>query len=149
MSADDMISGKSRLSDKWGSIAMQAGFLAIPTTLLRHQHRIGLSPLELNVVLQILKHWIETENLPHPSKVGIAAAIGVNSRTVQRCLSQLQRRGLISRVAGQTGRGHTPRYKISGLVHAITMAMHEVDEVTTNETLRYAPRALSAPSSRK
>jgi Helix-turn-helix domain len=85
--------------EKWGD-ALNAGFQLVPDVLLKHQSRLGLSPVDLAVLLNVLMHWWFAEQLPFPETFLIARRMGVGQRTVQRSLQRLEQLGLIERVKG-------------------------------------------------
>ena len=86
--------------EKWGD-ALSAGFQLVPDVLLKHQDRLGLTPVDLVVLLNVLMHWWFADQLPFPKTALIARRMGVGQRTVQRSLQRLEQRGLIERVKGQ------------------------------------------------
>lgn len=86
--------------EKWGD-ALNAGFQLVPDVLLKHQSRLGLTPADLVVLLNVLMHWWFADQLPFPKTALIARRMGVAQRTVQRSLQRLEHHGLIERVKGQ------------------------------------------------
>jgi DeoR/GlpR family transcriptional regulator of sugar metabolism len=77
--------------------------------------------VQLNVLLQLADHWWEAERLPFPSKVTIAARMGVTPRHVQRYLTALAEAGLIRRIAryGTQGGQLNNAYDLGGLVEKL------------------------------
>ncbi|MFQ3245582.1 MAG: DNA-binding MarR family transcriptional regulator [Arenicella sp.] len=62
------------------------------------------------VLLNVLMHWWEADNLPHPGASMIATRMGVDKRTVERSLKKLQKKGIIVRLAKeQDHRGQSIR----------------------------------------
>ena len=114
----DRKSEGGRLEQKWGKLAIQAGWLGLPSVLLQRQQALGLDPLDLNILLQIADHWWERENLPYPSKKSIAKRIGVDPRTVQRRIAQMEKDRLIQRIPRHhsTGGSKTNIYSFEGLI---------------------------------
>jgi hypothetical protein len=51
--------------EKWGD-ALNAGFQLVPDVLLKHQSRLGLNPVDLVRLLDVLMHWWFAEQLPFP-----------------------------------------------------------------------------------
>lgn len=98
---------------KWTRVMMDAGWTAIPSIILEHQKALGLDPLDLNILLQLAKHWWQANNPPHPSKRRIAEAIGIDPRTVQRRITRLENVGLIRREAR---RGKSNACHFDGLI---------------------------------
>ena len=104
----------------WGTAVTtgETGFTPVPDILLRSQERMRLTPMELVVLLNVLMHWWEPGDWPHPRISAISDRIGTTPRTVQRAIRTLQDKGLLvhrlpeKRRAGGTIR----RYDLSGLV---------------------------------
>jgi len=88
---------------------IERGYSKIPTILLWGQAKLGLTPEELNVLLQLISHRWYVGNDPHPSKDAIAGRMRKHPRTVQSYLTRLEQKGLIRRIerSGQT-RGKMP-----------------------------------------
>jgi DNA-binding MarR family transcriptional regulator len=85
------------IAERWGS-AVDAGFVAVPNSLVRAQDKLGLSPTDLVVLLNIIMHWWHRDRRPSPRSTAIAKRTGVGHRTVQRSLNKLVKKGLIARV---------------------------------------------------
>jgi DNA-binding MarR family transcriptional regulator len=84
------------IASRWG-VAVDAGFVAVPNALLRAQDKLGLSPTDVVVLLNILMHWWHRDRLPRPRTTAIAKRSGIGHRTVQRSLSKLEKQGLLQR----------------------------------------------------
>lgn len=84
--------------EKWGKANIDAGWTCIPNILIRRQRTLGLTALDLNILLHLLSFWWEDENLPHPSKETLAKAIGVTASTIQRRIRQMEGGGLLRRI---------------------------------------------------
>lgn len=87
---------------KYGEASL-AGFQAVPDLLLKHQNDLGLSPTDLTVLLNVLMHWWYPDQKPFPRSTTIARRMGVNPRTVQRSLQQLEKLNLLTREKGDKG----------------------------------------------
>jgi hypothetical protein len=46
-----------RNEEKWTAPLMDAGWTAIPSIILDKQHALGLDPVDVNILLQLAKHW--------------------------------------------------------------------------------------------
>lgn len=90
--------GQKASSKKWGKAVLGLGFCVIPSLLLRAQARLGISPVQLVILLHIIDHWWYAEQLPFPSKASIASRCNLSSRQVQRYLTELEDRGYLKRV---------------------------------------------------
>lgn len=107
---------------KWSKTLMDAGWTAIPSVILDRQQAIGLTAVDLNILLHIAKHWWKAGDLPFPGKKSIAACIGVTPRTVQRRIAAMEAGGLIKRVARRSSLGgqKTNAYDFAGLIEEVT-----------------------------
>ena len=106
--------------EKWSKPLMAPGWMAMPSVIIERQNALGLSPLDLNIILQIGTYWWTPDNKPHPSKKSIATAIGVKPRTVQRRIASMEHHGLIHREERRIkGKGSkTNVYHFDGLIKA-------------------------------
>jgi DNA-binding MarR family transcriptional regulator len=73
------------------------GWTAIPTTLLFMQEELDISPLGLNILMNLVVHWWEREETPFPSQSALAYRMGVSQRSVQREIAKLCKQGLIAK----------------------------------------------------
>lgn len=99
---------------------MDAGYTIIPYVILDRQDALGLTPVEVNVLMQLANRWWQPDNLPHPSKLAIAKRMGVSEKTVQRAIRRLESAGLIQRKERHNPktRGQlTNYYDFTGLIH--------------------------------
>ena len=74
----------------------------------------------MNILLHLATYWWTPDNKPHPSKVTIARAVGVEPRSVQRRIASLEKAGFIrreeQRIPGQGSK--TNKYHFDGLIAA-------------------------------
>src|SRR5260221_14701929 len=82
--------------EKWGEPFVDAGWTLIPSTILERQRALELDPVDLNILLQLARHWWQAGNPPRPAIKTIAECIGKSVSTVQRRLKKLERDGLIT-----------------------------------------------------
>lgn len=103
---------------KWGISVMKLGFCMVPSLLLRAQHRLGLNPTQLAVLLQLCDFWWEESRKPFPSKERLSERLGLSPRQVQRYIAELENVGLVRRVEriGSHGGKLSNIYDLSGLV---------------------------------
>jgi predicted transcriptional regulator len=80
---------------KWGLELVDAGWTMVPSTILECQHLLGLDSVDLNILLQIAKHWWKADDPPWPSIKSIAERIGKSPSTIQRRITKLNKSGLI------------------------------------------------------
>jgi predicted transcriptional regulator len=103
---------------KWSKELMDAGWVAFPSILLEKQQAIGLSAVDVNIILHLASYWWTAENKPHPSKSTIAEAIGVTPRTVQRRIAAMEHAGLLRREERRISKegSKTNLYHFDGLI---------------------------------
>jgi hypothetical protein len=107
------------VTSKWGT-AIDAGFQQVPDVLIRTQSQIGLSPLDLAILLNLTMHWWDKDNLPWPRPSVIAKRIGVSTRTIERRIAKMTDDGLIRRLPREKSDGPTiRRFDLSGLVRRL------------------------------
>ncbi len=109
------------VADKWGADVVAArhhGFVQLPDALIRYQAELQLSPMELCVLLHVLRFWWRADEYPHPPISLLAREIGVSRRTVERAVVSLERKGLVVRgPSEQKGMGGPTvrRFQFDGL----------------------------------
>ncbi len=45
----------------WGKPVLSHGYTAIPSILIQAQSRLGITPLQMNIIIQLLDYWLEPE----------------------------------------------------------------------------------------
>lgn len=83
---------------KWSRPVCKAGYTIIPTLLLTKQDELGLDPVDMNILLQLVCHWWKADKLPFPSKAKLARRLGVDASTIRRHVADLETRGFLKRV---------------------------------------------------
>jgi DNA-binding HxlR family transcriptional regulator len=109
----------SKIDQRWGKEIIEGiGFTAIPSVILERQEALGLEPVDLNLILQLVFHWRERDRLPYPSKATLARRIGVSARTVQRRIAALEARGFVHRHERKNRHGgnDSNEYSLEGLI---------------------------------
>jgi predicted transcriptional regulator len=111
------------IQEKWGT-ALEAGFQVVPNILIRAQNQLGLDPVDVVVLLNLMAHWWEKTALPFIAPSRIARRMNVTTRTVERHLKKLEKSGFLRRCAPQrTGDGlYTRTYDLQPLVTALQRA---------------------------
>lgn len=106
------------LEKRWGAKVWAVGFTGVPSLLIQGQHRLGLSPVQMNVLLQLLDHWWRRGNMPFPAKKTIAERMGMTPRYIQQIIKELEGDQFVKRKFRKTGVGDwdTNVYDLSGLV---------------------------------
>ena len=122
---------------------------AIPSILIQAQSRLGITPLQMNIIMQLLDYWREPERRPFPTKKDIAGRIGVTDKTIQTNIRQLEQAGLIRREQRKTASGdwNSNIYHMDGLVERI--AQLEPDFTKAREARREAKRRAETPKGRR
>jgi Helix-turn-helix domain len=102
---------------------MTLGYTVIPNLLLQGQGRLGISPVQLNVIVQLIQHWWDAGSDPFLQKDTIARRMGKSPRQIQRYLTELEEAGLIKRIP--RFKGHKAQtsnaYGLDGLVAKLTL----------------------------
>jgi len=95
------------LVQKWGEPSLGMGWTAIPTTLIFLQNQLGITPLGMNILLNLVAHWWDANEKPYPAQESLATRIGVSKRSIQREMGTLIERGLLSKKQSSTNH---PKY---------------------------------------
>ena len=111
-----------RNEEKWSPRLMEAGWTVLPSIILEKQHALGLDPIDVNILLQLARHWWYADNRPHPSKASIAECLGVDRSTVRRHIAAMEHAGLIRREARfkKSGGQENNAYHFDGLIKEAT-----------------------------
>jgi len=117
--------------EKWSPNLVDAGWTLVPSIILEQQQALGLDPLDVNVLLQIARHWWIPGQPPYPSIATIAECVGRSVDTVQRRITSLKERGIIevehrfNKYGGQT----SSAYSFDGLIEKATpYAIDRIEE---------------------
>lgn len=133
-------------ADKWGEAVIKQGYSMIPSLLLRAQRRLGINPTQLAILLQIADFWWDEGRKPYPSKQTLADRLGLKERQVQRHIAELEKAGLVTRVArfdSKTRARTTNTYDLTGLVARLQQLEPEFRLV--EEENRQRRRAVQMP----
>ncbi len=124
---------------KWTKTLMKAGWTCMPNVIIERQQVLGLDAIDINILMHLASYWWTPDNLPHPSKKTIAAAMGVDPRTVQRRIAAMESSRFIRREQRRRrGMGSlTNRYHFDGLIKAATpYAKEKIEEIKQREAER-------------
>ncbi len=88
--------GDSVAYQKFGEAAI-GGFQVVPDILLKRQGELGLTNVELVVLLNILMHWWTPGKNPYPRPSTIAHRMNSSTRTIQRAIAALEEKRLLLR----------------------------------------------------
>lgn len=114
---------------KYGKKVIDIGFCVVPSLILRAQQRLRISPGQLNVLLQLLDYWWDSQRKPYPSKKTLGERIGRGPRQVQRYIEQLEKMGYVKRIIRRGEKNSTNVYDLSGLVEKLKELEPEFREV--------------------
>jgi predicted transcriptional regulator len=106
---------------KWSKTLMESGFTVFPSVILERQKALGLTPLEVNILLFLCTFWWTKDGRPRPAIGTIAEAVGRSPRHVTRIITGLVDAGLIERHQRsykETG-NLTNEYSFDGLIHEV------------------------------
>jgi hypothetical protein len=111
-----------RNEEKWSTDLMDAGWTVFPSIILEKQQALGLDAIDVNILMQLARHWWRRDNPPHPSKKAIAACIDVDPSTVRRHIAKMEAVGFIrreSRFSPKMGGGQIQNaYHFTGLIES-------------------------------
>jgi predicted transcriptional regulator len=127
-----------RLEDKWSPQVMKLGYTGLPNLLLRAQGKLEITPMQFNVLVQVIEHWWEAERDPYPAKDTIARRMNKSPRQVQRYLTELEKTGLIKRIARYSGRKAqiNNAYSMDGLIKKLKAFEPEFSKEAEQKRLR-------------
>jgi len=116
--------GTGRISSTeviWGKAVLSHGYTAIPSILVQAQVRLGLNPVKMNIIVQLLDYWRNPDRRPFPSKRELAERIDVTIKTIQNNIRALERAKLIERIPRYTRHGDPDSniYSLDGLVKRV------------------------------
>jgi predicted transcriptional regulator len=116
--------------EKWGRTNISAGWTIIPNSLLENQARLGLSCIDMMVLINLITHWWEKDNAPRPAKKRLANILGVSTKTIQRSMVNLEQCGALKRLEryrdGGDGGRTTNNYDLNPLVDVLTPFSAEI-----------------------
>lgn len=123
----------------WGKQVKAHGYAAIPTIMIRAQHRLGVNPTQFCILVQLLEYWRAPDRAPFPTKQQLADRIGVKQSTIKANIRALVQAGLVKRVQRKTSLGDwgANTYYLEGLVERIQNLEPEfAEEKRTKEAAR-------------
>lgn len=85
------------IEKKWKAGGLSLGWTAVPTVLFFLQNEKKLSPVAFNTLLNLIVHWWNLQEWPHPSMESLAIRMGVSVRTVQRAINDLEKANLLDK----------------------------------------------------
>jgi predicted transcriptional regulator len=116
---------------KYGKPVMDLGFCIVPSLLMQAQARLGINPVQFNIIMHLADIWWEKEHRPWPKKQLLAERMDMSERQIQRQIAELESAGLVQRIERtRPGRGKTSNeYDLSGLVKKLKALEPEFTEM--------------------
>ncbi len=138
---------RRRAEHKFGGAVVKHGYTMLPNLLLRAQGRLGLTPSQFNVLVQLIEHWWDADKNPYPAKETIARRMGKSPRMIQRYLTELEEAGFIKRIERFTGhKAQTANaYALDGLVGKLAAIEPEFRKAAEQRKLRQKRVETPAP----
>ncbi|MGE4307021.1 MAG: helix-turn-helix domain-containing protein [Novosphingobium sp.] len=123
---------------KFGKPVMDLGFCIVPSLLMWAQARLGINPVQFNIIMQFADMWWDPERKPWPTKKLLSDRIGLSERQIQRQIAALEVAGLVTRIERtRPGRGKTSNeYDLTGLVSKLKKLEPEFTAMKEENTKR-------------
>jgi predicted transcriptional regulator len=133
----------------WGKHVLSHGYTGVPSILIKAQCRLGITPLQMNILIQLLDYWHDPARKPFPTKQDLAERMNVTGKTIQNNIRQLEQAGLVRREARKTAAGdwNSNIYHLDGLVERIKKL--EPDFAAAKEKRRLAQQQAETPVGRR
>jgi predicted transcriptional regulator len=105
----------------WGKAVYALSYTGIPSILIQGQRRLGITPTQMNIIIQLLDYWREPSRKPFPTKNELAERLGVTAKTIQNNIRELEKAGLVTREMRRTAAGdwNSNIYHLDGLVQKV------------------------------
>jgi hypothetical protein len=133
----------------WGKAVYKHGYAGIPSILIQLQQRVGINPMQMNIIVQLLDYFFEPSRKPFPTKRELATRIGVTEKTIQVNIRALEKAGLIQREYRRTASGdwNSNIYHLDGLIAKVQGL--EPEFAAEKKKRREARAALETPVGRR
>jgi hypothetical protein len=133
----------------WGKAIASHGYAGVPNILIRSQARLGLSPLQFNIIVQLLEYYHDPSRPPFPSKEELAGRMGVKAKTIQTNIRALEKADLVQRELRKTTAGdyNSNVYHLDGLIRRLRELEPEFAKV--REERKAAKRAVETPAGKR
>ena len=114
----------------WGKKVKAHGYAAIPTILIRSQHRLGINSTQFCLLIHLLDLYWSKDRPPFPTKQQLADRIGIKISSIKPNMKALEKGGLIERVQHKTSSGDwgANTYLLDGLIARIQAMEPEFTE---------------------
>lgn len=140
-------SDKSSTERIFGPKVYSHGYTGVPNILLRAQKRLGITPTQLTIIVQLLGYYYDPQRPPFPTKRDLANRIGITEQTIRINIKALEDAGLVSREQVKTPAGDygSNRYHLTGLIDKLKKLEPDFEEERKERekgrTLTETPRA--------
>ena len=144
------VSKKSSSTERiWGKSVYKHGYAGIPSILIQAQQRLGINPMQMNIIIQLLDSWFDPARKPFPAKKILANRIGVTEKTIQINVRALEQAGLIRREMRKTAVGdwNSNIYHLDGLIAKVQAL--EPEFAAEKKKRKEAKAALETPVGRR
>jgi hypothetical protein len=140
---------KSSTERIWGKAVRNYGYTGVPSILIQAQRRLGVTPLQMNILLQLLDYFYDPTRHPFPRKTEIADRMGVSAKTIQINMRALEQAGLIQREIRKKAAGDYDSniYHLDGLIARVQAL--EPEFRTAKEERQRAKRRVEMPRGRR
>lgn len=146
---------KSSTERIFGSKVYSHGYTGVPNILLRAQNRLGITPTQLTIIVQLLGYYYDPLRPPFPTKRDLAKRIGITEQTIRINIKALEEAGLVTREQWKTSAGdYGPnRYHLTGLIYKLKKLEPDFEEERKEReearALTETPRARASARARK
>lgn len=124
---------------KWGKVVEKAKFTVLPALLLRAQGRLGITPVQLAILVQIIDYWWSPERWPWASYGELSDRLNIGEKVIQRNLKALEDRGYVKRITRiQNHRRRANGYDLQGLIDKLNKLAPEF--IAAQEAARKAEK---------
>jgi hypothetical protein len=140
---------KSSTERIWGKAVRNYGYTGVPSILIQAQRRLGVTPLQMNILLQLLDYFFDPTRHPFPRKSEIADRMGVSAKTIQINMRALEQARLIHREIRKKAAGDYDSnvYHLDGLIERIQALEPEFRQA--KEQRQRAKRQVEMPKGRR
>ncbi len=114
----------------FGDGVMGHGYTGVPNILVRAQSRLGLNPVQFNILVQLLSYWINPGRPPFPPKRDLRKRMGISESTLKKHIKELEQAGFIKREQQTTSAGDfgSNIYHLDGLIQKLEKLVPDFDQ---------------------
>lgn len=125
------------------------GYTGVPNIMVRAQARLGLAPVQFNILVQLLSYYYDPAKPPFPTKRELRNRMKIADSTLKKHLKELETAGLIDRVQRVTAEGDygSNMYRLDGLIRKLRQLAPEFDQEREDRVER--KRIVETPKGRR